>query len=354
VEALAAAGRAVSTRASLPVLSGVRLELSGDQLRVTGSDLDTTISATVKVAGAGDGQAVINAKLVTDIVRALPEGSVELAVENDEATITAGRSQFSVRTIPASEFPNLVEPSGDAVTVDGAHFAAAVRQVVSAASNDENRPILRGVQMEAEDGGVKLVATDSYRLAVRDLPGTTLLEEGGSVLVPRQALQELLRMLSGSEEALTVRLGERDAAFEVGGSYLITRLIDGQFPNYRNLIPESQPNKMTVGREALIEAAKRVRVVARDASTPVRLTMKPGSLELSASTQDYGTAFEQLDVDYQGEELTVAFNPEYLVAGLEAATGDEVTLESVDALRPALLRSTDDADYRYVLMPVRI
>lgn len=354
-EVLSAAGRAVSTRASLPVLSGVRLEVTGSLLRATGSDLDLTIGAATEVSGQGDGVAVLNAKLITEIVRALPEGRVDVSVDDQGATIAhqSGRSQFQVPTFPATEFPKLAEPTGDPVPVDIGAFTAAVRQVVPAASNDPNRPILGGVQIEAEGDGVKLVATDSYRLAVRDLPGTSLLGEGQSVLVPRHALQELLRMLGDTGE-LTLRLGEREASFEVDGSYLITRLIEGTFPNYRNLIPDSHPNKLTIGREVLMEAVKRVKVVARDPSTPIRLDMRADRLALSASTQDYGNAFEELDVTYEGTELEVAFNPDYLIAGADAATGDEVTIETIDALKPALLRTADNPEYRYVLMPVRI
>jgi len=354
-ETLGSAGRAVSSRASLPVLSGLRLELTGNLLRVTGSDLDLTISATAEVNGQEDGIAVLTAKLVTDIVRALPEGRVEVSVANDEANIasSSGRSQFSVRTIPATEFPKLAEPAGEPVPIDAAVFAAAVKQVVPAASNDPNRPILGGVQIEAEGDGVKLVATDSYRLAVRDLPGTAFLGAGQTVLVPRNALQELLRIL-GDADKLTLRLGEREASFEVGDTYLVTRLIEGQFPNYRNLIPEAHPNHLKVSREALMEAVKRVRVVSRDAATPVKLVMRSGELELSVATQDYGTALETIDADYNGDELSVAFNPEYLIAGADAAVGDEVHLETIDSLKPALLRSADNPEYRYVLMPVRI
>jgi DNA polymerase-3 subunit beta len=173
------------------------------------------------------------------------------------------------------------------------------------------------------------------------------------VLVPRNALQELLRML-GDVAELTLRLGEREASFEIGGSYLVTRLIEGQFPNYRNLIPNDHPNRLTVGREALVEAVKRVKVVARDPSTPVRLSMSVGSLSLTANTQDYGDAFEQVDAIYDGADLEVAFNPDYLITGAEAAAGDEITLETIDGHKPALLRSAESPDYRYVLMPVRV
>jgi len=354
VEALNTAGRAVSTRGgSLPVLSGVRLELSGDTLQTTGSDLDLTITASVTVDGHVDGVAVLPSKLATEIARALEPGAVNVEITGDEASIDAGRSRFAVRTIPAAEFPRVAQPAGDGVTLDAKVLAEALRQVVAAASADESRPILTGVLMAAEAEGLRLVATDSYRLAVRDLPGTSFLAEGQNVLVPSSALKELNRVLNHADE-VTLRLGDRDAAFELGGVSLITRLIEGEFPNYRTLIPDVQPNRMTVSREGLLDAVRRVRVVAHDPSTPVRLAMSADGLELTATAQDVGNSFEQLDAKYEGNELTVAFNPEYLIAGIEASTGDEVTLETVDALKPALLRSIDNSDFLYLLMPVRV
>ncbi len=355
VEALNTAGRAVSTRGgSLPVLSGVRLELVGDALQATGSDLDLTITIGATVDGQADGVVVLPSKLATEIVRALEPGAVNVEVTGDEAAITAGRSQFAVRTIPAAEFPRVAEPPGEGVTLDAKALAEALRQVVSAASTDESRPILTGVLLAAEGDGLRLVATDSYRLAVRDLPGTSFLSEGQSVLVPSTALKELNRVLGHADTDVTLRLGDRDAAFQLGSVHLMTRLIEGEFPNYRSLIPNTQPNRLTVSREGLLDAVRRVRVVAHDPSTPVRITMREEGIELSATAQDIGNAFEQLDAKFEGTELTVAFNPEYLIAGIEAATGDEVTLETIDALKPALLRSIDSSDFLYLLMPVRV
>lgn len=353
VEALNAAGRAVTSRgSSLPVLSGLRLEVKGDQLSATGSDLDLTISVRAAVSGETDGVAVVPAKLLADITRALQPGAVTVEVVDDEARITSGRSQFAVRTIPAQEFPQLPEPAERSVSLDATALADALRQVVSAASNDESRPILTGVLLAAEGDGLRLVATDSYRLAVRDLPGTSVLEEGQQVLVPSNALKELSRLLTGAE-AVTLRLGERDVAFEVGDVRVTSRLIEGDFPNYRGLIPASQPNQLRVGREALLEALRRVRLLAREA-TPVRLVMSDESLELLAITQDVGQAREELDAKYAGNELTVAFNPEYLIAGIEVTPGDEITLETIDALKPALVRAVDSPDFLYLLMPVRV
>lgn len=355
VEALATASRATASRGgSLPVLSGVRTELEGNRLRLTGHDLELTISVEVEVRGEGDGVTVLPAKLAADVVRALEPGAVTIEVGDDEAQITAGRSDFALRVLPADEFPMLPQPANDAVTLASADFAAALRQVVPAASSDDSRPILTGVLLAAEEGGLRLVATDSYRLAVRDLPGTTVLAEGQHVLVPSRALQELARVVGDAAE-LTLRLGERDATFEVGDIRLSTVLIEGEFPNYRSLIPANHPNRLTVGREALLDAVRRVKLLASQAAaTPVRLAMSSDGLELSAVTQDVGQAHEALDAKYEGSELTVAFNPEFLLQGVEVTPGDEVRIETVDALKPALVRSGEHPEFLYLLMPVRV
>ncbi len=334
------------------MLSGLRLNLESDLLTIDGSDLDLTITVEVKVAGERDGKVVIPSKLIVDIVKALESGSVTVDFEGDSASVSGGRSEFSVHVISAEEFPQLSEPSSESLTIDAEDFANGLKQVVPAASNDDSRPILTGVLMTSETGGLRLVATDSYRLGVRDLPGTSVLEEGQSVLVPSRALNELSRLL-GSSTDLTVVLGDREVSFTVGGVKLTTRLIEGDFPNYKGLIPSEQSNSLTVGRAALLEALKRVKLMAREA-TPVRLTMSEGSVELIAITQDVGQAHEKLDAHYTGDELTVAFNPEYLLEGLEVTPGDEIVLGTQDELKPALIRSTEVADFLYLLMPVRV
>jgi DNA polymerase-3 subunit beta len=352
-EALATAGRAATGRsASLPVLSGVRLELTGDQLTITGTDLDLTIQLGLEVGGDKDGGVVLPARLASDIVRSLGAGKVEVSVETDDVSISGGRSQFSVRPLSIDDYPRLPSPAGVGVTLAAASFGEALRQVVRAASTDDNRPILTGVLLTAENDGLRMVATDSYRLAVRDLAESGVLAEGQKVLVPGRALNELQRLV-GAGGDLVLRLGERDATFEVGGTRLTTRLIEGEFPNYRQLIPASHPNTLTVEREALLEAIRRVKILARDA-TPVRLQMGGDILRLTAVTQDIGNAVEELDAVYAGTELTVAFNPDYLAAGVEACSGESVTLSTLDALKPAVVRGVDAPDYLYLLMPVRV
>lgn len=352
VDALATAQRATSTRATLPVLSGLRLSLSGNQLRLTGSDLDLTITTEVLVNGDTDGVAVLPAKFAVDIVRSLEGGAIEIETDGEDARISGGRSNFRLHTIPADEFPNLIDPAGEQVVLQSADLAEGLKQVVRAASTDESRPILTGVLLAAEGQGLRMVSTDSYRLAVRDLPGTTALAEGQTVLVPSRALNELARALQDDTD-VTLVLGERDASFAVGDLHLTTRLIEGEFPNYRGLIPSAQPNRLHVDRQALLDAVRRVRLMARE-NSPVRLTMTQGLLELRAVTLDVGEASEQLDAEYDGDELTVAFNPEYLVDGLEVTPGEQVSLETVDSLKPALIRPIGSEDFLYLLMPVRV
>jgi DNA polymerase-3 subunit beta len=327
VDAMAIASRAAATRGgALPALSGIRLEVGGDRLHLAGSDLDLTVQVHIDVVGLDPGVCVVPARLATDIVRALEPGAVTLAVEGGEAVISAARSQFAVRVLPAEEFLRLPEPSGEPVTLDAAALVGALHQVVPAASKDDARPILTGVLFEAEAAGLRLVSTDSYRLAMRDLPGTTLLAEGQHVLVPSRAL---------------------------GQARLTTRLLEGDFPNYRQLIPPHYPNRLTIPKDPFLDAVRRVKLLARDAA-PVRLSLRADAVELSAITQDVGQAREDVEAKYEGGDMIVAFNPEFLIDGIEACPGDEVLVETLDALKPATLRPIEGTDYLYLLMPVRV
>ena len=352
-EALGSAGRAATNRTgTLPVLAGVRMEVIGDRLTITGTDLELTIRLTVEVGGERDGAVVLPARLVGDIVKALPAGAVSVEQGDEEVSISAGRSQFSVRPLALDDYPTQSESTADPVNLSADALADALRQVVRAASTDDARAVLTGVLMASDDDGLRLVATDSYRLAVRDLPDSAVLASGQKVLIPGRALSELQRVL-GDVDDLTVRLGERDATFEAGSTRLSTRLIEGEFPNYRNLLPTSYPNLLTVGKADVLEAIRRVKILAQD-STPVRLTLGGDTLQLTAITQDVGNAAEEVDASYDGTEMTVAFNPDCLSAGIDAIDSDDVTLATMDPMKPAVLRGVGREDYLYLLMPVRV
>jgi len=355
-EGVATAQRAVASRTgAMPVLSGLRVSASGGSLELVGTDLELTIRVRIPADIDGEGSAVIPARLLSEIVRQLEGPSVSVVLSDDDAHIEAGRFATTLRTLSASEFPRLAQSDGTGVRVGAAAFAEALRQVVSAASKDEARPILTGVLLTASGGGLRLVATDSYRLAMRDLEGVSMLAEGQKVLVAAKGLAEVQRLLSGAGDDIDVALGDRDVVFRVGTTEITTRLIEGDFPNYQQLIPKDYPNRLTVARDALQAAVNRVRLVGQSRDTaPIRLSMSAESLELSAIAADVGEAHETVEAKYEGGELTVAFNSQFLLDGIDAAASAEVVLESIDPLKPAVLRATDTPDFLYLLMPVRI
>jgi DNA polymerase-3 subunit beta len=338
------------------VLSGVKVALSPGEVEFTGSDLELTIRVRVPADVDGEGSAVLVARLLVDTLAKLSSDTVTVEIGEDQAKIEAGRFRSEVRTLAASDFPRLPEAEGNAVTVEAGPLAEGLRQVVHAASRDDARPILTGVLVAATGTGVRLVATDSYRLAVRDLPGVSLLPEGQKVLVGAKGLSELQRLLGNGP--VEVHLGERYVTFRLGGdsrTELTARLIEGDFPNYEQLIPSGYPNKLTVDRDAFAHAVERVSLVggtSRD-SAPIRLAMSADGLELSATAQDVGQSFEPVEATFEGTDVTVAFNSRFLLDGVEAAGASEITIETIDPLKPAVLRG-GDSDFLYLLMPVRI
>jgi DNA polymerase-3 subunit beta len=333
------------------VLQDLRITAGSDGLELIGSDLEITNRVQVPADVEEPGVAVVP-KLIGEIVRRLEPGPVTVSVTGDEAVISAGRFTTSLRLKPAEDYPRLAPSDGDGVTLEAALFAAALRQVVRAASKDDLRPILTGVLLAAHGGGLRLVATDSYRLAVRDLRGVSMLSEGQRVLVAAKGLAEVQRLAGDGQ--IEVVLRERDVVFRTTRAEVTARLIEGEFPNYEQLIPSGYPNRLTVPREAFVEALDRVQIVGQNReNAAVRLSMSADGLELSMSAQDVGNAQESVDAKFEGSELTVAFNPTFLRDGIDAVETAEVALETIDPLKPATLRSADGGDFLYLLMPVR-
>ena len=328
------------------------MELKKDKLVVLGSDLDLTIRIELKVGGEQDGKTVIPGALLADISRVLEDGQISFVTKEEEIQIKSGKSEFNLRTFPVDDFPRFEEPGGSEAKLDTKSLANAFEQVVKAASMDDARPILTGVLLAAEQEGLRLVATDSYRMAIKDIPGTEILSRDEIVLIPSRALGVVKQILNEDEELIVV-LGEKEALFKIGNINIVTRLIEGEFPTYKGLIPEKNKNKLVINREETLAALQRVKLLAREA-TPVGLSMTDKKIELLAIEQDIGQALEEIEGTYSGEEITVAFNPDYLIDGLEVISTEEVSLETTDALKPAILKGLNEETFLYLLMPVRV
>jgi len=349
VDVLSRASRAVSPRSPLPILQGLLVSVVGHTLRVTGTDLDMTVRTQLEVEVLEEGRTVVPGRLITEAARKLPPGAVVLGAGEGEVELSGGGPRFRFRELAVDDFPVIAEPTlTGALEVDGDDFLAALEQVVVAASRDDARPVLTGVYFESTEGALRLVATDSYRLALRDLPGVRSAATG---LVPVRALRELTRTVGTKK--MQIAVGAREASFASSKGSLTVRLIEGSFPNYRQLLPSAYPNRLTVGRDELLQAIDRASLVAED-HIPIRLQLEAGGVELSVSRQDVGGETEHVAAEYQGEEMTIAFNSRYLNDGVQAVQEDRVVLDVVDPLKPGVVRGAEGEDYLYLLMPVRL
>ena len=348
-DVLVRAARAVGTRSPLPILQGVLCDVVGGKLTVTGTDNEITVRTYLEVEVTDEGKTVIPAKLAAEAVRKLPPGAVTLASNEGEVEITGSGPRFKLREMAVDDYPKITDADiTDAVTVDGGDLTRALSQVGVAASSDDARPTLTGVLFEANDDALRLVATDSYRLAVKDVPGVTT---ESSRLVPYRALRELGKTVGVGK--MKVALGEREATFVTDHGRLTVRVIDATFPNYRQLLPEGHSNRLILEKAALLDAVGRAALVAED-HIPVRLAMHSGGVELSVIRQEVGEATELLEGEYSGEDMTIAFNTRYLTDGITAVDDERIVIETSDPLKPGLIHGADKVDFRYLLMPVRL
>jgi DNA polymerase-3 subunit beta len=351
-EALQTVQRAVSARPGIPALTGVLLEAAVEgTLTLTTTDLEVSARLSTDVQVTEEGTALVPARLLADTVKSLSDAPVEIDADQSQARIRCAAYEGSLRLLPVEDFPALQPPSGTRIVAEAPRFAEAVGQVARAASRDEARPVLTGVLLEVSREGVTLVATDSYRLAVRDLVATAAGE--AKAIVPERALSEAGRAAQTIEKGeVEVFVDESQVSFQTGALTLTSRLIEGEFPNYRQLLPEKYESRLTVSRQQLIDAVRRVGLLARE-NSPVRLEFNALGVKLSSSSPDVGQAVEAVEARYEGEDVTAAFNPGYLADGLSAATGESVRLEVRDGLKPGVVRGESD-EFTYLVMPVRL
>lgn len=357
VTALQHAGRAVSSRSTLPSLGGILFAASEEGLTLRATDMEMGVALTLAdVRVEREGTVLLPGRLLADVARSLPAGDVSLEqrTEQRDVELTAGDARFHFRTLPAEDFPRLPEVEGDVATLPAVPLAETIDRVARAASRDEVRPILTGVLVQAEGDSLTMVATDSYRLSVKHTKLETALAAPIDANVPARALRELARLIgNGNAETVEIALSRNQVVFRLEGIALSSRLIEGQFPSWRQLIPESFEHEVRLPREELLEVARRVSQLAQR-NAPLRFAFAEGELTVAAETPDIGDATEGMPAPFAGEAMEIAFNPQFLVEGIESVEGDEIAVQITSPLRPGLLRPVGNDDFSYLVMPIRL
>src|SRR5437870_3669296 len=351
---LGVVARAVSTRASVQILSGVLLRAESGRVHLAATDMELSLRSSLEAQVEGEGSVVVPGRLLVDLVRLLPDSEVTIEYRAEESVVrvTSGPSTSTLHTYAADDFPRL--PDLDAVgtfTVDRESLLDTVSRVARSASRDESRPVLTGILVRFEPGKLVMAATDSYRLSVKE---TELSGEAPELeaIIPARALGELARIGQGAEQ-IELGVHENQVVFGVDGIWLTTRRIDGQFPNYKQLIPESFEYEVPLPRDEVLDVVRRIAVMAQR-NSPLRLRFAEGELTVSARTQDVGEAQESLPVSFAGEALEIGFNAEFLRDGIESVAGETVRFRLISPLRPCVLQAEGSDDFLYLIMPIRL
>jgi DNA polymerase III subunit beta len=350
--------RVASARSAVQALSGVMISASTEsspELRAT--DMEIGLRVPLRAEMIRPGAVVLPARLLLDVARSLPgeELTLELRSAEQDVELICGPTTFHLRMLRAEDFPTLPGPTAETrITLPCEAFVQTVSRVARSASRDETRPVLTGILMSASGRELRMVATDSYRLSVKETALAEPLQGSLEANVPARALAELVRIAQqAGSESLAVSVGQSQVVFELGDTVLSSRLIDGQFPNYRQLLPESVDHELRLSTTELTDVVRRISLLAQK-NAPLRLSFSEGTLSVSAQTPDVGEASEAIPVPFHGEAFEIGFNPEFLRDGLESVDSDELVLKLISPLRPGLIESPDTGDFVYLIMPIRL
>jgi DNA polymerase III subunit beta len=352
VAKLGIVSRAVSTRGTVQVLSGILLRVEGGTITLAATDMELSLRTTLTARAEGDGAVVIPGKPFAELARLLPEADVSLEYKPEEGTvqIVSGSYNSRLHVFNAEDFPRLPAVDAQLHAIDRDALLETIDRVAKSASRDESRPVLTGILVRFEAGKLVMVATDSYRLSVKETPLGEAAPELEAI-IPARALTELSR-LSGSGDTIDLGVHENHVVFGTGDAWLTTRRIDGQFPNYRQLLPEAFEVELTLPKSELADVVRRASVLALR-NSPLRLRLAEGELTVSAQTQDVGETQETMPAAYSGEEFVIGFNAEFLRDGIDSIVGDDVQLKLINPLRPAILEDAA-GDFTYLIMPIRL
>ena len=354
LDTLSVVSKGMSARSTLPILDGILMSASDGAIQLQATDLEVSVRRSCPALVEKEGNVVVPGKLLTEIVRNLPEAAVTIETEGETAHIRCQQTSFTVKTLNAADFPKFPEVVVDkTVSLPASVMAAVVRRVSRSVSRDETRATLTGVLVVVEGPSLRMVSTDSYRLAMSEIVLEQEIGESIEVVVPGRALDEVTRLASDGQD-IKVGLSENQIIFEFGETAFVTRRIEGTFPNYRQIIPKDTGTSVEISGEDLSAAVKRVSLMALH-NSPIKIAVNAAdqTLTLSAATQDVGDASEDLMVKVDGEDVGIAFNHSFFMDGLSSAGSETVRLEITNKDKPGLIKSVSEEGFLYVLMPVR-
>lgn len=353
LECLQQVQNVVSTRTTLPILSNVLLQTNGREVRLTTTDLDVGVRGSFEAQIEKEGATTLPARRLFTIIRELPSSEIQFDVDGkNAASIRSGQSFFKILGLPEEEFPPLPKfDDSKVVTIRQKDLRDGLRKTSYAISTDETRYVLNGVLFSFKDNKLTLVATDGRRLAMLDIDLEFPRSHEADIIVPTKAVTELQRLLTDDGD-VRVSVGGSQIAFDLNNSLLVSKLIEGNYPNYRQVIPGEMKERVTLERETFLNSLRRVSLLASDKSNSIKLNFSKNNIDITANTPEVGEAKESLPVAYKGREFSIAFNPEFLMAPLRNLAEDEIFLDLIDEMSPGVIKI--QSPFLYVLMPMRI
>jgi DNA polymerase-3 subunit beta len=345
--------RGVSSRVTMPILSGLLINAEGGQLVASSTDLELSIRAQAEATVTESGSTVVSGKLLGDIMKSLPPGDVTVESGEKYLIVRSTSGEYRIKELMPEDFPQIPLWSGDAVfKVPGGFFISAIQQTSRASSSDEKRPVLTGslIEKNLEVSGVRMVATDSYRLAWRDIEVSGSVAGWEDCIIPTKTLNEVARLAGGTDADVEIRMQDKQAMFRIGTMVVTSRLIEGQFPNYKQLIPKGEKTSVVLAKEDLIAVVRRAMIFGHN----IRFGVYSDHLKLNTETPEVGDSKEEIGAEVTGEEMEIGFNAGYLLDGVTAVDTEKIEMRLDDPQKPALIKDFESEGFKYIIMPVRL
>jgi len=345
--------RGVSSRVTMPILSGLFITAEGGRLTISSTDLEMSIKAEMDAEISESGSTVVSGRLIGDIIKNLPSGKLEIETGEKFMKIKSSAGEYRIREMMPEDFPQIPAWEGEAVLkITGGEFMLAVNQTAKASSSDEKRPVLTGTLIEknVSDASLKLVTTDSYRLSWKEIEAQGSVSDWEDCIIPTKTMNEVARLAATSDADVEMKMQGKQVMFRIGDLVVSSRLIEGQFPNYKQLIPKGEKTDAKIGKDELIAAVKRALIFGHN----MKVGVYSDHLRIATETPEVGDSSEEVPAEVTGEEMEIGFNGTYLMDGLSGVSGDKIQIRLDDPLKPALVRTEESDKYNYIVMPVRL